>query len=108
MPSPTPARTVIVRYKVRPEHLQTHEALIRDVFAALATNHPPGFHYQVVKLSDGLSFQHLAAIAEGVPHPLRELPAFRAFQEGIAQRCETAPATEEVSEIGFYAGSTPA
>jgi hypothetical protein len=92
-----------VRYKVRPEHLAAHEALIRDVFQALAALQPAGFHYQAVKLADGLSFQHVAAIAEGVPHPLRELPAFRAFQEGIAQRCEIQPATEEVTELGFYA-----
>ncbi|NML44793.1 hypothetical protein HHL11_13630 [Ramlibacter sp. G-1-2-2] len=103
MPTPNPARTVVVRYKVRPEHLEAHEALVRGVFQALASARPPGFHYQVVKLGDGLSFQHVAAIAAGVPHPLRELPAFRAFQEGIAQRCEIQPATEEVREIGCYA-----
>jgi hypothetical protein len=95
-------RTVVVRYTVKPERLEQHEALVRGVFEALSQARPPGLRYEVVKLHDGLSFMHRASIAAGVPHPLLGLPAFQRFIEGIGDRCSTPPATEAVVELGRY------
>jgi hypothetical protein len=103
-------KTVVVRYTVKPERVPEHEALVRGVFEALAADQPAGFRYHVVKMADGASFLHVARIAEGAPHPLKGLAAFRKFQENIAERCATQPVSEEATELGAYdrPGTEPA
>ena len=53
------------------------------------------------KLEDGVSFVHIASV-EG-PNPLQELAAFQRFQEGIGSRCDEAPVTAQLEEVGSYA-----
>ena len=55
------------------------------------------------KLADGVSFVHIASVerADG-SNPLSELPAFRAFQENIGDRCDEPPVPIEFTEIGSY------
>jgi len=94
-------RNVMVRYKVKRDRLEEHEALIRTVFQSLKEAAPPGIRYGAFKQPDGLSFVHLAFItAEG--NPLDAIAAFKAFTAGIRERCETPPETVVLTEVGAY------
>jgi hypothetical protein len=94
-------RHVIVRYTVKPECLDTHEALLAGVFAQLAEVAPAGLDYQVVRLADGRSFVHMARV-EGAENPLPALSAFRAFSADIKSRCEQPPSSAEGTCVGSY------
>jgi hypothetical protein len=93
--------SVVVRYTTRPEHADENERLIRAVFAELAETGPEGFRYVATRLSDGVSFLHVATL-DGEVNPLTRSPAFAAFQAGIADRCIDAPDASQGTTIGLY------
>ena len=97
-------RTVMVRYKVRPDAAAENENLIKQVFAQLARDKPAGMRYQSFKLGDGVSFVHIGSSESGGPdgNPLVKLEAFKNFIAGIKDRCEEAPVTVEMQAIGAY------
>jgi len=95
-------RTVVVRYQVRPEAAEENERLIRQVFAQLARDQLPGVRYQVVKLADGVSFEHIASHDGTGPNPLTQLAAFKEFAGGIRDRCVEPPVTVEAQVVGAY------
>ncbi len=97
-------KTIMVRYKTKPEHAQTNTALVRAVFEALNQLAPAGICYASYRLEDGVSFVHVASHAE--PNPLSTLPAFQAFQAQIKDRIEGPPVVTELFAIGSY-GLTP-
>jgi hypothetical protein len=94
-------RHVVVRYKVKPECLAEHEALIAAVFAQLAELTPAGLDYEVLRLADGLGFVHLATLSSA-ENPLLSLPAFKAFSADIKSRCEEPPVSTEAARLGSY------
>jgi hypothetical protein len=94
-------RRVIVRYKVKPERVEEHEALVRAVFADLARTAPEGFRYGAYKQPDGRSFVHVAFLA-GAANPLDDSPAFQTFVERIRERCEEPPVAVDLAEVGAY------
>jgi quinol monooxygenase YgiN len=94
-------KTVIVRYKVKPEHAERNRELIRTVYSELELTQLADFNYATFVLDDGVSFVHLAAHGHET-NPLRNLPAFQAFQEGIGERCAEQPALTELAPIGSY------
>jgi hypothetical protein len=94
-------RSVMVRYRVRPEHAARNELLVRAVYDELHERRPAGLRYATFRLADGVSFVHVARV-EAERNPLLDLPAFRAFQHGIAERCDDPPATAELHEVGSY------
>ncbi|HEY4122844.1 MAG TPA: hypothetical protein VGM56_33500 [Byssovorax sp.] len=91
----------MVRYKVKPERIEEHEALIRAVFGALGNDKPDGLRYAAYKAADGVSFVHVAFVA-GAVNPLNELAEFRAFTAEIKDRCDEAPVTTEYAEVAAY------
>jgi hypothetical protein len=94
---------VMVRYVVRPEHVQANEELVQAVYDELRRTRPAGLRYATFRLGDGGEFVHLAAseTADG-RNPVLDLASFRAFQEGIAERCEAPPVVSELHEIGSF------
>jgi hypothetical protein len=94
-------RRVVVRYKVKPERVEEHEKLIGAVFEQLSKNAPENIRYGAFKMPDGLSFMHVAFI-EGGNNPLTDLSAFKAFTDGIKDRCDEPPATTELTTVGAY------
>ncbi len=94
-------RRVMVRYRVKPDQVERNEELVRAVYEELAQTRPPGLRYATFKLEDGVSFVHIASV-DG-PNPLPELAAFQRFQEGIGSRCDEAPVTAQLEEVGSYA-----
>ncbi len=94
-------RRVIVRYTVKPERIEEHIALINAVFAELEQARLPGVRYAVARAKDGVSFTHIAAF-ESEGNPLNALAAFKAFQPGLAERCDQAPTVTDVDVIGDH------
>jgi hypothetical protein len=93
-------KRVMVRYKVRPEHVAENEQLVRDVYEELGRVRPEGLRYATFKLDDGVSFVHLATHSED--NPLREIESFGRFQAAIRERCDEPPVAIELEEIGSY------
>ncbi|HEX2659624.1 MAG TPA: hypothetical protein VHU40_15175 [Polyangia bacterium] len=94
-------RRVLVRYKVKPERVEEHEALIRAVFEELKRTAPSGLRYGTFKQPDGLSFVHFALVA-AEPSPLTSLTAFQAFIAKVSERCDEPPVTVVLTEVGSY------
>jgi hypothetical protein len=96
-------RQVMVRYKVKPDQAARNEELVRAVFEELRQTAPAGVHYATFVLEDGVSFVHVASSesADG-RNPLLDVAAFRAFQEGIGERCAEPPAPATLREVGSY------
>lgn len=97
-------KTIMVRYKTKPEHAEANAALVRAVFEALRQQAPTGICYASYRLADGVSFVHVATHEE--PNPLSALPAFQAFQAQIKERIEEPPVIVELFAVGSY-GLTP-
>ena len=93
---------VMVRYKVKPEHVARNEALVRAVYEELHREEPGGLRYATFKLPDGVTFVHLAD-HDGGGSPLTGLDAFKAFQADLRERCDEPPVVSELSEIGSFA-----
>jgi len=95
-------KTVMVRYKLKPESVAENEALIKQVFVQLARDKPAGMRYQVFKQADGVSFVHLSAFDDPDANPLTRLDSFKAFTAGINDRCEETPVTVELQQVGRF------
>jgi len=95
------ARKVMVQYKVKPERVEEHEALIRDVFTELARAAPAGIRYGAYKRADGLRFVHVAIVG-AEKNPLDSIAAFKAFGERVKERCDEMPEVIELTEIGSF------
>jgi hypothetical protein len=97
------SKIVMVRYKTKPDRAGENVQYIEKVFAELRQKSPAGVRYASFKLSDGVSFVHIAAIdtADG-SNPLTQSAAFQSFLAGIKERCEEQPAAVELSAIGSY------
>jgi hypothetical protein len=94
-------RTVMVRYRVKPDRAGENQRYAEKVFEELDAKRPEGLRYATFKLPDGVSFVHFAAI-EAPESPLRALASFQAFTEKIAERCEEAPVLAELTSVGNY------
>ncbi len=93
----------MVRYTIKAHKVADNERLVQAIFDELADVRPAGLHYAAVKLADGRTFVHLIAhdAASGRP-PGGRLDSLRAFHAGLRERCEEAPAREEVTLLGAY------
>ena len=94
-------RTVMVRYRVKPDRVQENRELIRRVFEELGRAQPAGLRYASFLLPDGVSFVHVAAM-EGPENPLQAIPAFQAFTSAIAARCDEPPVATTLEPVGNY------
>lgn len=94
---------VMVRYTVRPDKAEENVRLISAVFARLHQNAPEGLAYASYRLDDGVTFVHVASVADTDAHPLRSLSEFNAFTSTIRERCDVAPVTTTLELIGSYA-----
>ena len=93
----------MIRYTLKPERVADNERLSRAVYDALRRERPAGVHYATFKLADGVGFVHLVSYDEGVSNTaLTSLPEFKAFSEGVKERCVDPPVRSDLTEIGSY------
>ena len=96
-------RHTVVRYTVRPGCEEENAELVRGVYRELAARDPASFRYATYRLEDGRTFVHVAAReGDDDAQPLTSLPAFRAFQAGLADRCEWGPVVSAAVEVGVF------
>ena len=96
-------RRVLVRYRVKPEQVETNEELVRAVYEELGRTGPSGLRYATFKLEDGVSFVHIASVDTADGHnPLGDVEAFARFQKDVAGRCEEPPVAAELREVGSF------
>ena len=96
---------VIVRYKVKPGKVEENEQLIKEVYKQLHREGMKGLSYVTYKLSDGLTFMHIANYSGEGKAPLTGIAAFKNFQAGMKDRCDELPVVDHVTEIGSYVAS---
>ena len=94
-------RTVLVRYKTALAHADANEALVQAVFEELRQRKPRGLRYASYRFPDG-TFVHVATHETTGENPLTSLPAFKAFQSNLKERCVELPVVTEVSPVGAY------
>jgi hypothetical protein len=96
-------RQVMVRYRVKPDHVAENERLVRAVYDELHERNPDGLRYATFQLDDGVSFVHVAFEEAGnAGSRLTALPAFQRFQQDIAERCDEPPRVTELRVVGSY------
>src|SRR4051794_6672530 len=93
--------STMVRYKVRPDRVDENVALVRAVYAQLAEERTDGVRYATFRLPDGVSFMHIVIESDAGPI-LNGLSAFRAFQEGIEERCDEPPSPTALTIVGSH------
>ena len=98
-------RVTVVRYTTKPEQTAENEALSRAVFAQLRSSPAGGVAYALFR--DGNEFMHVFLnLKADESAAVTELPAFKAFEKGIVERCEVPPkatrvAAQLVDSYGF-------
>jgi hypothetical protein len=104
-------RVTLVRYTAKPDRAAENEALSRAVFAQLRNAPPDGVAYALFR--DGNEFIHVFLnFKEDESAAVTELPAFKAFQQDIAERCDVQPkatriAVQLVDSYGFRSSASP-
>jgi hypothetical protein len=95
--------TVVVRYRTKPDRAEENQRLVEKVLAELNGMHATGFAYACFRLEDGVSFVHVAVEEDGRGSvSLADVPAFREFQAGIADRCEEQPVAMGATVVGAH------
>ena len=93
----------MVSYKLKADRVAENERLVVAVFEALHRARPPGLRYATFRLGDGVSFVHIVSHEEADgSNALTSLPEFKAFAEGVKDRCEVPPARVDLTELGSY------
>ena len=93
---------LMVRSRVKGEHVAEVDAAAKRMFAALQQAQPQGIRYATCRLPDGVTYVALLEIDDGVDNPLPALAEFRAFQEGLKQWLAEQPTPEQLTVIGSY------
>ncbi len=96
-------KRIMVQYKVKADRADENQQYIEKVFEELKQNNPAGLRYAAFKKDDGVSFVHIVSIeTPDGENPLGQSEAFKAFQEGVKDRCEEQPVAAELEEVGSY------
>ena len=96
-------KMTMVRYKVKPDRAAENVSLIDAVYAELAAEPRAGLRYATFSMEDGVSFVHLATVAEGIEgNPLAQVAAFGRFTAEIGDRCEEPPVTAVIDQVGAF------
>jgi hypothetical protein len=94
-------KRTLIRYKTKPEMADANAALIAEVFAQLKASRPDGVRYVSLRLEDN-SFVHFVETEGDAAGILPGLPAFKAFQAGIRERCIEPPQAGGAIIVGNY------
>jgi hypothetical protein len=96
-------KTVMVRYKTKPDYADENAARVRAVFDELRASKPARFRYNTYRLEDGVSFVHIATLDGDGENPLFSIPAFDTFQKALKGQCVEPPVVTELATVDGYA-----
>jgi hypothetical protein len=91
----------LIRYKTKPELADKNAELIAAVFEELNAAKPQGVRYLSLRLDDN-SFVHVIETESDAANAIPGLAAFKAFQNGIRERCVEPPQAGSVTIVGNY------
>jgi len=91
---------VMVRYRIKPEHVQQNLDALSAVYEELESIRPDWLSYSTYQLEDTVSFVALVVVDD--PGRLGAFPAFRAYRSSLEQRCDEPPVTTEVRQVGAF------
>jgi hypothetical protein len=94
-------KRILIRYKTKPELADKNAGLIGAVFEELKVTAPEGVRYLSLRLDDD-SFVHLVETTTEAGNVIPGLAAFKAFQNGIRERCVEPPVFGDVTIVGNY------
>jgi len=94
-------KRTLIRYKTKPEQADRNAALIAAVFAELKAAKPDGVRYLSLRLDDD-TFVHFVETQSDSANALPGLAAFKAFQNGIRERCLEPPLAGGATIVGNY------
>jgi len=93
---------MMVRARVKSEHVADVEAAAGKLFAKLHQVKPQGLRYASSRLPDGVTFLVLLELADGSENPMAGLPEFQSFTEGLKNWVAEPPVPERLEVIGSY------
>jgi len=94
-------KRTLIRYKTRPELADKNAELIAAVFEELKMTASEGVRYLSLRLDDN-TFVHLVETESDATSVIPGLAAFKAFQNGIRERCVEPPVFGDVTIVGDY------
>jgi hypothetical protein len=94
---------VMIRYKIKRDHLARELELLRAIYQELAATQPDRLRYSTFQLEDELSFVEFAE-TDG-PGRFSALEAFRTYRATLDERCDEPPVVTELHEVGTFPGA---
>jgi hypothetical protein len=94
-------KRTLIRYKTKPELAGKNAELIAAVFEELKVSAPEGVRYLSLRLDDN-NFVHFVETESNTANAIPGLAAFKAFQNGIRERCVEPPQFGDVTIVGNY------
>jgi len=95
-------KRTLFRYKTKPDTGDKNAELIAKVFEELKATKPEGVRYLSLRLEDDSFIHFVETEADDGTSVLPKLTAFKAFQDGIRQRCVEPPQPGGVTIVGNY------
>ncbi len=93
---------MMINYKVKPDQLERHLALHRDVYTALESASLDGLREATFQLDDKVSFVAFVN-ADVFPVPGTEkLEAFQRYRENLDERCDEPSVMTVLHESGSF------
>ena len=74
---------MMITATLREDAVDTVDAAIESLFAAVAAAEPEGVRYASTRLPDGVTSVILLQVDEGVENPLASIPEFVQFQQDL-------------------------
>jgi len=91
----------IVRYRLKPEHIERSRPSAAGLYAELAADGPEWLRQASFELDDNGGVLTLVQLDRD-PSALRALEPFQRRRAGLAERCQEPPTTTTVRLLGAY------
>jgi hypothetical protein len=91
----------IVRYRLKPEHIESSRPAAAELYAELAADGPGWLRQASFEVDDNGGVLTLVQLDRD-PSALRALEPFQRRRAGLADRCQEPPTTTTVRLLGAY------